>query len=208
MGVVSEWDKMADTELLGTAQANAKDYTDTQVSSLSGVMDEINAKIDEVKAITEQAKNAATNAIAAANNAKASADAAKSAAQSAANNTGKIDKIAGSMLTEGKRLKVTKRLEKNETVTVVNMQNILFDTFSDQYSNFVNITISYESQFMLEVIINGVTIHSGMVSEKTISIPTKIKINNLVIKATGNSSNYGANVGASIREYEYYIEYN
>lgn len=61
MGVISEWDKAADMELLGVAQANAKDYTDTQVSSLSGVMDEINAKIEEVKAITEQAKNAATN---------------------------------------------------------------------------------------------------------------------------------------------------
>lgn len=64
MGVISEWDKAADMELLGATQANAKDYTDTQVSGLSGVMDEINAKIDEVKVITEQAKNAAQQAFA------------------------------------------------------------------------------------------------------------------------------------------------
>lgn len=208
MGVISEWDKAADVELLGAAQANAKDYTDTQVSSLSGVMDEINAKIDEVKAITEQAKSAATNATTAANNAKAAADAAKSVAQTAANNASSINKIAGSMLSEGKRLKAYATLRKNETYTALSMKNILFDTFSGQYPAFVDITIGCEYQFMLEVIINGITIYSGNISDKVISIPTKIKINDLVIKVTGNASNYGNNVGILCREYEYYIEYN
>ena len=187
MGVLSEWDKAADMELLGAAQENAKDYTDTQVSSLSGVMDEINAKIDEVKAITEQAKSAAMNATTAANNAKAAADAAKSVAQTAANNASSINKIAGSMKTIPTRLKTSKTItEKNSRQLVVSINGLMFATDNANVDETLyEIIIEGEALFKCEVEVDGksFTLGNNTYSYK-ILLPTGIKINSFKVYST------------------------